>query len=102
MTKTLLPRHRRTPTARSLTVTVAARGDAGRTSHPEDAEGNLRLARELAHNAGRLALSRHRARITGMENAEDGGVEDEDRLEETARAERDLDADGLHRNRPVP
>jgi hypothetical protein len=48
----------------------------------------------LADSAGRSILSRHHERVTGIDdNDEDGLPEDEDSLEDAARAEMDAAAD---------
>jgi hypothetical protein len=71
---------------------------ADRASHPEDAASDDRLARSLAANAGRTALSRHRERVTAIENEEDGVPEDEDGMEDAAQAEIDADTDDVPGN----
>jgi hypothetical protein len=62
-------------------------------SHPEDAAGDDRFAHALAANAGRSPLARHRERVTGIENEEDGVPEDEDVMEDAAQAEIDSEED---------
>jgi hypothetical protein len=80
----------------------AAVADAGRPSHPEDAAGDSRLAHTLEVNAGRSAIARHRDRVTGIENEEDGVPDDEDALEDAAQAEMDGDGNGTPGRRPLP
>jgi hypothetical protein len=87
--------HQRTPMRPGPAVEARAPLPAsGRASHPEDAAGDDRLARSLADSAGRTMFSRHRERVTGIDdNDEDDLPDDEDSLEDAARAEMDAAAD---------
>lgn len=86
----------RRPAGRSEAPTVPAEAQrAGdRASHRDDAARDDRLARSLVANAGISAIARHRARVTGIENEEDGVPDDEDTLEDAAEAEIAADTDG--------
>ena len=74
--------------------------DAERASHGGDATSDDRLAHALEVNAGRSPLARHRERLTGTENEEDGVPEDEDAMEDAAQAELDAEAEGPPRHLP--